>query len=209
MGSRGEYGADALVRWVGISLLAFWADCGQPRKLLRSSSGAKSRGVSQVPASSPTTSSPARASGNAATPPTAPSPMMTTSVFLRLMAMAAPFDRERHVVIGRLANRLGSHRHALVVGAHRQADAGIADEIPADEIGVATVVRITERALNGVRADEIEECCRVGRKAGGDVLLEVREHGVLVARRQLHERRALLGLRVGVERREAIRIGRA
>src|SRR5215813_4885028 len=151
MGSRGEYGADALVRWVGISLLAFCADCGQPRKLLRSSSGAKSRGVSQVPASSPITSRPARASGSAATPPAAPSPMMTTSVFLRLMAMAAPFDRERHVVIDRLAYGLRAHRHTLVVGAHRQADAGIADEIPADEVGVAAVIRIAERALNRVR----------------------------------------------------------
>src|SRR5262245_10552998 len=126
MGSRGEYGADALVRWVGISLLAFCADCGQPRKLLRSSSGAKSRGVSQVPASSPITSRPARASGSAATPPTAPNPTMTTSVFLRLMAMiaslAAPFDRERHIVIGRLANGLRLDRHALVVGADGEPD---------------------------------------------------------------------------------------
>src|SRR5215813_8493359 len=142
MGSRGEYGADALVRWVGISLLAFCADCGQPRKLLRNSSGAKSRGVSQVPASSPITSRPARASGSAATPPTAPRPTMTTSVFLRLMAMAAPFDRERHIVIGRLANGFRPRRHALVVGADGEADAGIADEIPADEIGIAAVVGI-------------------------------------------------------------------
>src|ERR1700704_5097643 len=181
MGKRGEYGADALVRWVGISLLAFCADCGQPRKLLRSSSGAKSRGVSQAPASSPTTSSPARASGSAATPPTAPRPTMTTSVFLRLMAMAAPVDRERHVVIGRLANGFGPHRHALVIGAHRQADAGIADEIPADEVGVAAVVRIAERALDRVRADKIEEGSGVGRKARGHILLEVCEHCVLVA----------------------------
>src|SRR5215475_4145466 len=111
IGKRGEYGAEALGRWVGISPFAFCADCGQPRKLLRSSSGAKSRGVSQAPASSPITSRPARVSGSAATPPTAPRPTMTTSVFLRLMAMiapfAAPFDRERHIVIGRLANGLG------------------------------------------------------------------------------------------------------
>src|SRR5262245_39859158 len=152
MGSRGEYGADALVRWVGISLLAFCNDCGQPRKLLRSSSGAKSRGVSQLPASRPTTSRPARASGSAATPPTAPMPTMMTSVFLRLMAMAAPFDRERHIVIGRLANGFRPRCHALVVGADGEADARIANEIPADEIGVAAVVGITERALNGVRA---------------------------------------------------------
>src|SRR6516162_3618247 len=52
-GKRGEYGAEAVGRWVGISLFAFCADCGQPRKLLRSSSGAKSRGASHLPASSP------------------------------------------------------------------------------------------------------------------------------------------------------------
>src|SRR5215475_9812604 len=158
IGKRGEYGAEAFGRWVGISPFAFCAACGQPRRLLRSSSGAKSRGVSQAPASSPITSRPARASGSAATPPTAPRPTMTTSVFLRLMAMAAPFDRERHVVVGRLANRFRSRRHALVVGAHRQADAGIADEIPTYEVGVAAIIGIAERALNGVRADEIEEC---------------------------------------------------
>src|SRR5215475_4586373 len=182
MGKRGEYGAEALGRWVGISPFAFCADCGQPRTLLRNSSGAKSRGVSQVPASSPTTSRPARASGSAATPPTAPRPTMTTSVFLRLMAMAAPLDREGHVVIGRLANRFRSRRHALVVGAHRQADAGIADEIPTNEVGVATVVRIAERALDRVRAQQVEERCCIGREARSDVLLEVGEHRVLVAR---------------------------
>src|SRR5690349_19954318 len=115
MGSLGEYGADALGRWVGISLLAFRADCGQPRKLFRSSSGAKSRGVSQPPASSPTISRPARANGIAATPPTAPMPTMTTSVFLRLMAMisslAAPSVRQRLDVIGRSANGLRAHLH--------------------------------------------------------------------------------------------------
>src|SRR2546425_3318333 len=69
IGKRGEYGADAFGLWVGISVFAFWTDCGQPRKLLRSSSGAKSRPVSQSPASRPITSSPARANGKTATPP--------------------------------------------------------------------------------------------------------------------------------------------
>src|SRR5882672_6118380 len=114
MGKRGEYGADALGRWVGISLFAFCADCGQPRKLLRSSSGAKSRGESHVPASRPTTSRPARASGSAATPPTAPRPTMTTSVFLRSMAMVATFFREHRFVVGRLPHRLGPCVHALL-----------------------------------------------------------------------------------------------
>src|SRR6476646_9427153 len=151
MGSRGEYGAAAFGRCVGTSLFAFWADCGQPRKLLRSSSGAKSRGDSQVPASIPITSRPARASGSAATPPTAPSPTMTTSVFLRSMAMAASLrsagHREAGVGIGRGALGLGAHLHALLVGRDREADAGIADQVPADEDGVAAVIGIAERAL--------------------------------------------------------------
>src|ERR1700694_215702 len=131
MGRRGEYGAAALGRWVGISLFAFWAACGQPRKLLRNSSGAKSRGVSQEPASRATTSSPAGASGSAATPPTAPSPIMTTSVFLRSMAMSAPRHGEHRLVIGRLADRL-RRRHALLVLADRHAQARISDQFPAD-----------------------------------------------------------------------------
>src|SRR5712671_5584732 len=95
MGKRGEYGAEALGRWVGISPFAFCADCGQPRKLLRSSSGAKSRGESQVPASSPT---------------------MTTSVFLRSMAMAASLHSEGCIRVGGLAHGLRPHVHALLVG---------------------------------------------------------------------------------------------
>src|SRR5215510_6607159 len=137
IGKRGEYGAEALGRWVGISPFAFCADCGQPRKLLRSSSGAKSRAVSQLPASSPITASPARASGSAATPPTAPSPTMTTSVFLRSMAMAASLlaragHGERRVGVGRLPHRLRPRAHALLLGGDGEADAWIADQIPAD-----------------------------------------------------------------------------
>jgi metallo-beta-lactamase class B len=97
---RFQTGVDAFGRWVGISVLAFCADCGHPRKLLRSSSGAKSRGVSQEPASIPTTLKPARVSGNAASPPTAPRPIIATSVFLRSMAMIAALHREHCVRIG-------------------------------------------------------------------------------------------------------------
>src|SRR5215831_6971058 len=180
IGKRGEYGAEALGRWVGISPFAFCADCGQPRKLLRSSSGAKSRGESQVPASSPMTSRPARASGSAATPPAAPSPAMTTSVFLRSVAMAASLHAEGRVRIGGLTDGLGPRRHALLLGGDHHADAGIPDQIPADEVGVAAVIGIAERALDGVGAHEIEERRGVGGKAGGDVLLNVCEDRVLV-----------------------------
>src|ERR1700730_11246732 len=173
MGKRGEYGAEALGRWVGISPFAFCADCGQPRKLLRSSSGAKSRGESQVPASSPITSSPARASGSAATPPTAPSPTMTTSVFLRSMVMSAAFHREHRFVVGRLANGLRGF-DALLVFADRHAQARIADQVPADEICIATIVGIAKRALNRMGADKIEECGGIREEAGSDVLVHVR-----------------------------------
>src|SRR3984893_6443527 len=172
MGSRGESGADAFGRWVGISVFAFWAAWGQPRKLLRSSSGAKSRGVSHEPASSPTTSSPARASGRAATPPTAPSPTMTTSVFLRSMAMiaslrAGSFHGEHRLVISRFAPPF-RHPHALLVGADRHSQARIADQVPADEIRIAPVIGIAERALEGVGAGQIEERCGIGQQAGGE-----------------------------------------
>src|SRR4029077_19802554 len=130
MGSRGEYGAAAFGRCVGTSPLAFWADCGQPRKLLRSSSGAKSRGVSQLPASIPITSSPACVSGSAATPPTAPRPTITTSVFLRLVAMTAALDREHSIVVSRFPDGCRLNLHALLVIADRHANPGITDQVP-------------------------------------------------------------------------------
>src|SRR4029079_10004542 len=124
-----------------------------------------SRGDSQVPASIPITSRPARGSGSAATPPTAPSPTMTTSVFLRSMAMAASlasavhraFHGEAGVGIGRGPLGLGTRLHALLVGGARRPDAGIADQVPADEVGVAAVIGIAERALDGVGAHQREE----------------------------------------------------
>src|SRR5262249_62056458 len=98
--------------------------------LLRSSSGAKSRGESQVPASRPMTSRPARASGSAATPPTAPRPTMTTSVFLRSMAMAASLHSEGRVRVGGLAYGRGPRSPGLLLGGDHHPDAGIADQIP-------------------------------------------------------------------------------
>src|SRR5215471_18068344 len=202
MGKRGEYGAETLGRWVGISPFAFCADCGQPRKLLRNSSGAKSRGVSQEPASNPITSSPARASGSAATPPTAPSPMMTTSVFLRSMAMGAAFHGEHRVLVCRFAYGLRRF-HALFVLADRHAQAGKTDQVPADEIGVAAVIGIAERALDRMGAHEIEEGRGFRHESGGDVLLHVGQDGVLIGCREAREQGAVLGLRIGVEGGEA------
>src|SRR5439155_27091889 len=121
--------------------------------------------VSHVPASRPITSRPARASGNAATPPAAPRPMMTTSVSLSLVAMM------RIVSGGRARRRLGEHlvvvrglvvpcrawSEPLVVRRDDGADAGIANEIPADEGGVATVKGIAEGTLERVGADHREK----------------------------------------------------
>src|SRR5499427_5045696 len=152
MAARGEYGAALFGRWVGISVFAFCADCGQPRKLLRSSSGAKSRGVSHIPASRPITSRPARASGRAATPPTAPRPTMTTSVFLRSMATTPALHRKHCVVVCGLADWLCGGAHALLVRGDDQTHTGVAEQVPADEIGVAAVVGIAERTLDRVRA---------------------------------------------------------
>src|SRR6516162_1952615 len=83
---RGDIRDDAVARCVGISSLTFCNVIGQPRAY-RNSSGAMSFVLTQPPASRAITSIPACASGNAATPPAAPAPMMTTFVFLRLMAM--------------------------------------------------------------------------------------------------------------------------
>jgi hypothetical protein len=91
----------------------------------------------------------------------------------------------------------------------RCSSAVIADEIPADEVGVAAVIGIAERPLDGVGAHEVEERGGVGRKPGGDVLLEVREHRVLLLRGKLHEGRTFGGLRVGVERRKPRGVGAA
>src|SRR5262249_62208607 len=118
--------------------------------------------------------------GSRAPPRPAPTPPMTTSVFLRSMAMAASLHSEGCIRVGGLAHGFCPHVHALLVGGDYQAQAGVTDQIPADEIGIAAVVGIAERALDGVGAHEVEERRGVRRKTGGDVLLHVGEHRVLV-----------------------------
>src|SRR5882672_4833920 len=93
--------------------------------------------------------------------------MMTTSVSFSLVAMfqlpmraeAGGRLRERVVVVRRLVVRLEIFfLQTLLFGrGHHGSDAGIADQIPADEIRVATVVRIPERALMRVRQHEPKE----------------------------------------------------
>src|SRR5690242_11989333 len=76
-------------RTVGTSRFALGTDVSSPRTLLWSSSGRNVRGSIHVPASSPATLRPARASGRTATPPAAPSPITTTSTGFRLIAILA------------------------------------------------------------------------------------------------------------------------
>ena len=45
----------------------------------------------------------------------------------------------------------------LIFGRDVEANAGIADQIPADEVRVAAVKRIAKRALQRVRAHHVEE----------------------------------------------------
>src|SRR5262245_53156043 len=202
MAPRGPVGDEAFARDVGISWFAFCTPCGHPRKLLRSSSGAKSRRVSQVPASRPITSSPACASGSAATPPTAPSPTITTSAFLRLVAMTTPFQREHRIVISRFADHCWLV-HALLVLGHRNADARIANHLPAHEVGISAVVGIAERPLDGMVAHETEERSGIRRKASRDVLFQVAQHRVLHGSGQLDKGRSLGRDRILVEGSEA------
>src|ERR1700682_1871831 len=82
-------GEDGPSRTVGTSRFALGTDVRSPRTLLRSASGRNVRGSIQVPASSPATLRPARASGSTATPPAAPSPITATSTGFKLIAILA------------------------------------------------------------------------------------------------------------------------
>src|SRR5688572_22935180 len=209
--ARGLSGAEALGRCTGISRLHFCAACGQPRKLLRSSSGAKSRGPSRVPASRPTTSKPAAASGSTATPPAPPRPMATTTAGASLVVMTPTRRRVRvelRVVIRGALNRLERRIHALLLGSHREPQPRIADELPTDEVLITAVMRIAERALERVTEHEVEESARRRREARGAVQLELREQRVLPLRLERRERAAGLRASIYIERRESRRIRR-
>src|SRR5689334_5357225 len=175
-GARGLSGADAFGRCTGTSRLHFCAACGQPRKLLRSSSGAKSRGPSRVPASRPTTFRPAAASGSTATPPAPPSPTTTTSARSSLVAIALACRRvlvELCVVVSRALQRLELRVHALLLRSHGEAQARIADELPADEVSIAAVVRVAERAFERVPEHELEERARRRSETRRAILFEI------------------------------------
>src|SRR6185503_14007244 len=209
--ARGLSGAEALGRCTGISRLHFCAACGQPRKLLRTSSGAKSRGPKRVPASRPTTFKPAAASGSTATPPAPPRPTTTTSARSSLVAIALTRARvlvELCVVVSRALERLELRVHALLLRSHREAQARIADELPADEVLIAAVVRVAERAFERVPQHELEERARRRREARRAIRFEIADELVLPLRRERRERAAGAGARVRIERREARGVSR-
>ena len=85
--------------------------------------------------------------------------------------------REHRVVVGRSTDRFCRRGHALIGGRHVEADTRIANEIPANEVRVAAVCRIAERALYRVRAHEREK-----RR-----LLERGEHRVLLGGAKIDE----------------------
>jgi len=103
--------------------------------------------------------------------------------------------RAAHYIDRALGGALASSRPAYASGLeallirrrHVRTNAGIADEIPADEVRVAAVIRIAERALMRVAQDHREE----GRGAPGKSRrrpgLDVDEHRILIDRRQLRE----------------------
>src|SRR5690606_2933612 len=182
-----------LAREVGISRFALGTACGQSRRLLRTSSGAKSRVENHPPASRPITLSPALTSGNTATPPTAPSPITTTSVLGSSVAMVTSLGNGGRIyrilgigrhVIGRLP--AGRQASALADFFRRRDDAhtGIANKIPADEVAIATVVGIAEGAVDGVIADHIEEAGTEHGEGSKLVFSHRLDDGVLLGRRE-------------------------
>src|SRR5262249_55257224 len=120
--------------------------------------------------------------------------MITTSAPLSRLAMSRPRLprrlREGVVVVRRLVVRLelALLEALLVGGGDHRAHARIADEIPADEVRVAAVVRIAERALMRVVEHKREERGGAAGEPGSGTGLDVDQHRILIDRRQLGER---------------------
>src|SRR5438445_6112828 len=129
------------------------------------------------------TSSPGCASGSAATPPAAPSPMMTTSVSFSLVAIRHSSFRldasagRVFVILARLGERLVVVRGLvirlqivfleplLIGGGDIRPHPRISDQIPADEVRVAAVVRIAEGALMSVIEQQRKKLRRAPRES--------------------------------------------
>src|SRR4029077_14678580 len=122
-------------------------------------------------------------------------PMTTTSVSLSRVAMAVAASarrrlREHRVVVRRLVIRLECDADTLLAFRHNRADTGIADQVPADEVRVAAVEGVAERALNRVCAHEVEEARRTRGQAGGLPGFDLRQHRVLIGGTEPGKRRA-------------------
>ena len=115
------------------------------------------------------------------------------------------FRSAKHgVVVGRHVELARTPVEALLVRRHRQPDAGIAHQVPADEVAVAAVEGIAEGALERVVQHQVEEGGSPGRaERGHRVPFEGREQLVLIGLGELREPAALGLPRVGVEAREA------
>src|ERR1700677_4133639 len=111
----------------------------------------------------PATLRPARASGNTATPPAAPSPTTATSTGLRLMAVTAS--------IRGTPQRFQRILDLLIVAGCGQARAGIGDQVPSAKLRVAAVVRIRQHAFERQPADAFEEWAGVGFDGGHNQIL--------------------------------------
>src|SRR2546426_9133 len=81
--------------------------------------------------------------------------------------------------------------------------AGIADEIPPNEILVAPIEWIGERSLDRVRPQQIEELRGAARETVGLILFDCLEDGVLLGCRKFRERHAFRRLGVVVDCRQA------
>ena len=72
-----------------------------------------------------------------------------------------------------MRSRLERRIHALLLGRDGEAQARVTDELPADEILVAAVVRVAERAFERVAEHELEERARRRRETRRAILLEI------------------------------------
>src|SRR5579883_570673 len=189
---------EGLLRTVGTSRFAFGTEVSRPRTLLCSSSGLKLCGSIQVPASIPAIFKPARASGSTATPPAAPRPITATSTGFRLMAIVRPQSRP--------AVRLDCDFHLLVFGRDGNARPGIADHLPAAEVGISAVVGIAEHAFQRQAAEPGENGTRVG-EVRGRALFHGGDDAISFLWGQLREPRILdftcVGIHLGETLQEA------
>src|SRR5918994_3532476 len=155
-------------------------------------------------------SSPASASGSTAVPPPAPSPMTTTSVAFSVTVAIVPSvsasAAPQRVVDGRLVRRDDADVELLLRLAVAELDAGEADQVPADEVGVPAVDGVPEQTLHGVLANEVEERTRARREPRGDVALHLVEDRVLLRRREVGEVVPEPRARVRVRRTDAGRV---